>query len=219
MKIRRPRNEEELQKREAIGVIRASRFVRKYAHSHKKINVDSIYEIHKQIFIDAWPEIAGKYRNEELFIAGSELVLPHFSRVPQLMKEMNMNLVDKLEELKDCEGHILELNQKITDEAMECIDKVLNVTAWLHHSITFIHPFREGNGRTARLAANLILERYGLIGISVKLEKENKNIYCKALSQIDKHNDYKPLKDIISEGIIDRYNGVVIKYYNLKKSQ
>ena len=33
--FKRQRTEEELQKGEAIGVIRASRFVRKYAHSHK----------------------------------------------------------------------------------------------------------------------------------------------------------------------------------------
>lgn len=33
--------------------------------------------------------------------------------------------------------------------------------------------FREGNGRTARLATNLILERYELVGISIKIEQGN----------------------------------------------
>lgn len=49
----RPKNEEELQKREAVGVIRASRFVRKYAKSHKPITVAGIRAIHKEIFKDA----------------------------------------------------------------------------------------------------------------------------------------------------------------------
>lgn len=213
MPASRPKNEEELQKREAIGVIRASRFVRMYAKSHKAITVETICAIHKEIFREAWPEIAGIFRDEELSIADSDLQLPHPSRVHGLMKELNIDLEKRILGLKECEGHILELKNTMTDEAVECIGKVLNTTSWLHHIITAIHPFREGNGRTARLAGNLILERYGLVGISVKLEKENKNEYRNALQQIDKHKDYEPLEDIISEGIIDRYNGVALKYY------
>jgi fido (protein-threonine AMPylation protein) len=215
MTVNRPKNKEELQKREAIGVIRASRFVRKYAQSHKDINVDTIYKIHKEIFKDAWPEIAGKYRQEELSIAGSDLVLPHPNEIPGLMKKLDEYLIIQINELKDCEGYIIDLSSnKVTDEVVNCIMKVVNTTAWLHHKITAIHPFLEGNGRTARLTANLILERYGLVGISVKIEKENKNAYCNALAQIDKTgDDYEPLKAIILEGIIERYQGVAMKYY------
>lgn len=209
----RPKNEEELQKREALGVIRASRFVRRYAHSQKQITVKTICDIHKEIFIDVHPEIAGEYRKEELFITDSDLLLPHNTKVFELMKKLENDLDLNLESLKDCAGHILDIQTNLTDEAIECIEKVIHVTAWLHHSITFIHPFMDGNGRTARLASNLILERYGLVGISVKIEKENKNEYRKALSQIDKYEDYDPLESIISEGIIERYNGVAVKYY------
>lgn len=213
MQVSRPKNEEELQKREAVGVIRASRFVRRYAHSHKAINVDTICEIHKEIFKDAWPEIAGKFRNEELSITDSDLQLPHSSSISGLMAELGENLALRLKDLKECEGHIIGLKNEVTDKGIECVEKVLHTTSWLHHAITVIHPFRDGNGRTARLAGNLILERYGLVGISVKLEKENKNKYRNALVQIDKHKDYEPLEELISEGIIDRYNGATMKYY------
>ena len=91
------------------------------------------------------------------------------------------------------------------------------MAAWLHHTITFVHPFREGNGRTARLAANLILERYGLAGISVKIEKENKNQYRQALAQIDSANDFEPLVSMIYDGLIERYGGVPLKFYGVKK--
>ena len=67
--------------------------------------------------------------------------------------------------------------------------------------ITLVHPFRDGNGRTVRLAANLILERFGLVGISIKIEKENKNRYRSALAQIDSDEDYKPLESLISASI------------------
>ena len=213
MVVNRPKDEEELQKREAIGVIRASRFIRKYAQSHQDISVDVICKIHKEIFKSAWPEIAGVFRIEDLVISDSELILPHYIEVPGLMKMLNDDLATKLKDLKECEGYVISLAHEVTDEGIECIEKIIHLTSWLHHRITIIHPFRDGNGRTARLAANFILERYGLVGISVKLEKENKNQYRKALEQIDKYEDYEPLESIITEGIMERYDGVSMKYY------
>ncbi|MFA6043022.1 MAG: Fic family protein [Patescibacteria group bacterium] len=216
--FRRPLDEEELQKRSALGVIRASRFIRKFAHQHQPINVDVFCEIHKKIFFDVWPEIAGTYRRENLEITDSKLVLPHYSEVPQLMHKMNEDLKDKLSSLGQVEGIINTSKTHTEDEEkiIEATEHVIGVAAWAHHRITYIHPFREGNGRTGRLAANLILERYGLVGISVKVEKENKNRYRKALAQIDAESDYEPLISIIYEGLIDRYQGVSIKYYEYK---
>jgi hypothetical protein len=56
--------------------------------------------------------------------------------------------------------------------------------------------------------ANLILERYCLIGISIKVERENKNRYRAALQQIDKMADYETLEGIIVEGLLDRYQSI-----------
>jgi hypothetical protein len=47
-----------------------------------------------------------------------------------------------------------------------------------------------------------------LIGISIKIERENKNRYRTALQQIDQMGDFGPLEDIILEGLFDRYNGI-----------
>lgn len=69
--INRPKDKAELQKREAIGIIRASRFVRECAKSNQVINFGMIFDIHKQIFYKAWPDIAGKLRIENLKITGS----------------------------------------------------------------------------------------------------------------------------------------------------
>lgn len=214
--VERPHNEEELQKREAIGVIRASRFVRKYARSHKQICASTICEIHREIFREAWSEIAGVYRIEDLKITDSKHKPPHFSKVSFEMQKMDLELETKLRTLETAEGDIETIDSN-SDTAMDSVDRVIRVAAWLHHQITFIHPFREGNGRTARLAANLILERFGLVGISIKVEKENKNRYRKSLAQIDQHHDYEPLVEMMYEGLMDRYDGVVVKYYDVGK--
>ncbi len=210
---KRPDNEEEFQEREATGVIRASRFVREYARTHKPITMETVCEIHKEIFRDAWFEIAGIYRDENLEITDSSHLPPHHSEVRDQMNQEEVLFLEKLKKLKSVEGIRL-VDEEVTDEISEQIDHIVTVAAWIHHTITHIHPFREGNGRVARLAANLILERHGLIGISIKIEKENKNRYRKALAQIDKAQDYEPLESIIYEGLIDRYDGVSMKYYS-----
>jgi len=211
MKKVRPENEEELQRREAIGTIRASRFVRRYAKLGKPIDVGVLCTIHREIFKDAWPEIAGVYRDENLEITYSRHVPPHHSLVADKMAVFDLELKEKLRELESLRGALEILEREFSEEESKKLDVIVGVAAWIHHMITSIHPFRDGNGRTARLATNLILERYGLVGISIKIERENKNAYRGTLHQIDEYNDYEPLKEIIMTGIIDRYNGIPMR--------
>ena len=46
-------------------------------------------------------------------------------------------------------------------EKMEAYDKLIEHVAPLHAELLFIHPFREGNGRTARLCVDLIALKSG----------------------------------------------------------
>lgn len=99
----RPQNEEELQRREAIGVIRASRFIRKYAHSKRLIDFTTICDIHKEIFMDVWPEIAGKYRNENIEITDSKHIPPHHSLIFEKIQTAQSELTEHLQSLQQVE--------------------------------------------------------------------------------------------------------------------
>src|SRR3989344_2618133 len=168
----RPQTEEELQTREAIGVIRASRFVRKYAHSHKAISMVTICDIHEEIFKDAWPEIARQYREENLKITHSKHLPPHHSEVVSLMAQKNAELQEKLKTLQIAEG-IISGNHSSEDKMTEAFEMVVQVAAWLHHTITFVHPFREGNGRTARPSAKIKI-KFGRHRKAVSLRRDKK---------------------------------------------
>jgi Fic family protein len=48
------------------------------------------------------------------------------------------------------------------DLTADQLNAVLKVCAWAHSEWVRIHPFANGNGRTARLLANAIALRYGL---------------------------------------------------------
>jgi len=203
----RPADEEELQRREALGTIRASRLVRVFAESSKPITASCIYDIHRTIFEKAWPEIAGVFRTEEATITDSPHLPPHFSQVSGLMIELDKVLQQEIHSLVALP--VMErFDGPLEERKVQMIGRIVHVAAWVHHRIVYIHPFVDGNGRAARLMANLILERHRLIGISIKIERENKNRYRSALQQIDQRGDYEPLENIIIEGLLDRYNGI-----------
>lgn len=65
----------------------------------------------------------------------------------------------------------------------------------MHHMITKIHPFSDGNGRTTRAFMNVQLVRKGLSPLYIKV-KEKKE-YLDALEIADTKNDYDSLYEVI----------------------
>ena len=56
----------------------------------------------------------------------------------------------------------IELDQ---DKSQEDVRKVAEVAGWAHGEWVRIHPFANGNGRTARLIANWVLARFRLLPV------------------------------------------------------
>ena len=83
-------------------------------------------------------EWAGVYRNANVFIGGADHTPPDAFEVPHKMRE----LIEWARKNKK-RFHVIELS------------------ALLHHKLVHIHPFFDGNGRTARLTMNLLLMQSG----------------------------------------------------------
>ncbi|MFH1106744.1 MAG: Fic family protein [Candidatus Micrarchaeota archaeon] len=79
---------------------------------------------------------AGRYRDQNVRISGSAFKPPPFHEVPALMA-----------------GFVAEFNEK-RENAVE-------LAAWAHFQLVHIHPFMDGNGRTARLLMDLVLLKNG----------------------------------------------------------
>ena len=86
------------------------------------------------------------------------------------------------------------LDTAITSEAeltADQLEAVLQVSAWAHAEWVRIHPFANGNGRTARLLANAIALRYGLPPF-VRLRPRPNHGYAHA-TEASMRSDYRPL--------------------------
>jgi Fic family protein len=124
---------------EATNHARAIDFVHSIASAKKRRAVPErdILRLHELVLEGIDAANAGRYRNVAVRIAGSTVVLPNPRRVPDLMEQF----CDWLRSSVDLHPVAL------AGEA--------------HYRLVTIHPFVDGNGRTARLLMNLLLLAHG----------------------------------------------------------
>ena len=102
-----------------------------------RIGEHTILDLHSTILHGIDDANAGRYRSIAVRISGSKVLLPNPVKVPMLM-------ADFVKEL----GNPLDLHP-------------VELAAEAHYQLVTIHPFIDGNGRTARLLMNLILLQNG----------------------------------------------------------
>ncbi len=140
-----------------------------FIKTHKgKLNKSLALRTHEIYFKDTKPAIAGKYKTHQNRITGSnfETTQPKF-----VITDMK-NYFKEYSQLKK-ELHPLEL------------------AAWVHWKLVRIHPFQDGNGRTARILMNFILNKNGYAMIDIKT-KEKKQ-YFSALEKCHYNNNARAL--------------------------
>ena len=117
---------------EAINSAKAYDFIYTLLNS-SKITENDILQIHKLVLSGIDDENAGKYRQEVVFISGTEYTPPPYKKVPELMKAFTEKL--------DKQGN----------------EHPIIKAADMHAEFESIHPFIDGNGRTGRFITSLQL--------------------------------------------------------------
>lgn len=125
-------------------------------HTISEVFIRSIQQL---VTKDTNPDYAGSYRTGSVLITGSFHKPPEAGIIPN---EMN------------------KLIHWIQKEKLHPIERA----ALLHHKLVFIHPFFDGNGRTARLIMNLILMQCGYP--LVLILKNDRKRYYDSLTKADK---------------------------------
>ena len=146
-----------------------------------EIGETDIRQIHSLILSGVDDENAGKYRNVQVSISGSPILPPPPESVPSQMGDFSR--------------WFRQISVRKAD--MPEADPVV-IAAAAHSWFVQIHPFVDGNGRTARILMNLILMRYGY-PISI-ITREDRQRYYDALSETE-GGDLTPLIGLIVETV------------------
>jgi Fic family protein len=118
-----------------------------------------VRELQQLVVKDTDTKTAGAYRTGTVMITGSKHEPPEAIEVPRLMRELILWIRDH------SKAHPVEL------------------AALAHHKLVSIHPFFDGNGRTARLFMNVLLMQRGYP--MVVILKNDRKKYYRALELAD----------------------------------
>lgn len=149
------------------------------------ITEDHILQLHRLVLDGIEEDFSGRYRNAQVRIMGANFIPPAGHKVPELMTEFVQQIIN--------------LKQKKND---------LELAVYIHHRFVWIHPFFDGNGRTARLLMNLWLMQSGYPP-AVILKNDRKKYYD-ALNKAN-NGDFKKLELLIAQAIersLDMYLSV-----------
>lgn len=174
---------------EVINHSEAIDFVQDVVKRNNELTEYVIKSIHQLVLKNIEDENADRYRMINVLISGSQHIPPHFTVLSEKMEK----LVQWYHEQKD-KLHPVEL------------------AAQFHFQFVYIHPFTDGNGRTARLLMNLILMKYGFPPAIVKAANDARLKYYESLEEASIRANLKPFIQLIAECVevsLKRYIGAV----------
>jgi Fic family protein len=148
---------------EALDHIEALRYIEELIEA-PALTQRSLREIHALVMRRSQPEAAGRYRDIPVTIAGTDFRPPSAILVAEKMDAV----FAAYESRRDAEHPAI-------------------VAADLHQGIVDVHPFEDGNGRTARLAMNLhLLQRRFPLTI---IDPKDRQPYIEAIAAVQRGVD------------------------------
>lgn len=145
---------------EAVNHYEAIGYIRDLVRDKAPFTESILKSLHCLILRGIDRENAGRYRGLPVEIRGSRHQPPQPYAVPKLM-----------------EDHFI-----FYEENKDTLHPVI-LAAEMHERLVTIHPFIDGNGRTARLIMNLILLQHGYVIANISGEQEHRQRYYLALDQ------------------------------------
>jgi Fic family protein len=152
---------------EAINHKECIELIEKFVQKKEELSTQFIKQLHEIILKNIDDYQAGVYRKANVRILGAVHIPPDASKVERLMEEFL--------EWYYSNKHKISISE---------------LAAWVQYKFVWIHPFIDGNGRTARLLMNLVLLQNGYPpAVILNLDRQK---YYRVLRQadMDKPKDY-----------------------------
>jgi Fic family protein len=161
---------------EAINHKEAILYVEELVRKNEPLSEWQIKSLHQLVLKNIDDKNAGCYRTQNVVISGAEHRPPDYLSVPLEMEAF----------VRDCA------------ENRQCLHPV-EYAARVHAEFVKIHPFVDGNGRTARLLMNLELMKAGFPPAVMQVEKRLR--YYEALDRAHITGDYEPFLELMAETV------------------
>lgn len=161
---------------EIINHSEAIDYVEEIVEKEIPLSEKVIKDLHSLILRNIDDRNRGRYRTINVHIAGSQHKPIHHLKVPENIEAMLSWFNQEQNRL-----HPVEL------------------AAVLHFKFVYIHPFVDGNGRTARLLMNMVLMQKGYPPVILKSDPSAKVAYYQALEKASITGELTPLILIIAK--------------------
>ena len=174
---------QEIERREDEGVSRAMELVTSLVlrEAPVPLSIQLLCQIHSELMGDIYP-FAGQWRVVDLHKGDGPIKWP----LPPCGIEPLM---------KDFERNVLSCSPMISDDD----DEIFAFASEVMNELLAIHPFREGNGRTAFITANLILMHNDLLPLDVYERRTDETRYFAACEEGRIRGNYQPLSELLDE--------------------
>jgi len=166
---------------EAINHRDAILYVEDIVRKNEPFSEWQIKGIHSLILKNIDEENAGRYRIINVTIGGARHVPPDFLHLPQQMGDL----------------------AKWYDKESKALHPV-ELAARVHADFVKIHPFVDGNGRTARLLMNLELMKAGFPAVVLPVERRLE--YYEVLDKAHVDGDYGPFLSLIYDIVVQGFD-------------
>lgn len=161
---------------EAINHKEAIEYVKHLIEKKTSINEREVLAIHNLILRGIDQPNAGVYRKVQVMIKGSSHTPPQPFLVGKQMEDY---------------FHWYNSNKEKFHPIV--------LAAEMHERLVTIHPFIDGNGRTARLVMNLILLKHGYVIANIKGDSKSRMSYYDALEKAQTQKNKNEFVELIAE--------------------
>ena len=172
------------------------------AKEKRKLSIDFIKEISSIVMKSTGSKVStisgdfdtskGDLRLAQVYV--DVKYFPDFSKVPKLLQQLVDNVNDRIDSTQG--------------------DEIIKLSADLHYNFVNIHPFGDGNGRTARLLMNYI-QLYHKEPL-IKIFTDDRAAYIDALNETENKEDLDIFRNFICLQQIKFYEAELEKFKKRK---
>lgn len=161
-----------------------------FEEAKNEITIYDAKHLNEKLFSTSeFPEYGGRYRESNTLVLGAKFETIDYQRIPE-----EMFYLDK------------EIKQFMDQYTQLSLSAFVEQVIRIHHRLTVIHAFRDGNGRTSRAFANMMLLKRDIPPVFFK--KAEKDEYKDALGIVDKNNQFDALYERFFKSILNSYSAL-----------